>query len=172
MGSNMMKSLRYLDLLTDIKDIIEIKFRGDNPSKLLNVVLPLMQRIIELDSPKLAERELKWDTTDGSFQGRWAAYKSYDKWTKMWVDANVWGKQDLQTKYGACTIKLKGYLITDFSYANSIQQGFWWTYNYMFYTRVRRKLFDQSKDYYYKIGEEIKANLNILQKDVTSGIRT
>lgn len=160
-----------MDLLADVNDLIIIKFRGDNPSKLLNIVLPLMQRVMELDSPKLAERAIKWDSTDGSFQGTWAAFKKYDQWTKMWIDANIWGKQDLQTKYGACTIKLKGFLITEFEYSNALQQGFWWTYTYVFYNRARRKLFDQSREYYFKIAEEIKANLGILQMDVTSAMK-
>jgi len=167
----MMKELKYIDLLTDVKDITEIKFRGENPTKLLNFVLPMIQRVMEVDSPKLCEREVKWDSTDGSFLGRWAAYKKYDNWTRMWVDASVWGKQDLQTKYGACTIKLKGHLITKFDYANSIQMGFWWTYTHLFYNRTRRKLFDQSREYYFKIVEEIKKNLGIYQADVTSNIR-
>ncbi len=163
-----MKELKYKDLLTPVKDLVEINFKGDQPAKLLKVVLPSIQRIMELDSPKLAEPVLRWDSTDGSFQGKWAAFKTYDKWTQMWVDVNAWGHQDLQTKQGAVKIKIKGYLITEFEYYNALQQGFWWTFSYLFYNRTRKKLFDQSKDYYFRIADMIKENLGILQDDVTA----
>jgi len=163
-----MKELKYKDLLTPVKDLVEINFRGDQPAKILKVVLPSIQRIMELDSPKLAEPVLRWDSTDGSFQGKWAAFKTYDKWTQMWIDVNAWGFQDLQTKQGAVKVKLKGYLVTEFTYANAIQQGFWWTFSYLFYNRTRKKLFDQSKDYYFRVADMIKENLGILQEDVTA----
>ena len=163
-----MKELKYKDLLTPVKDLVEINFKGDQPAKILKVVLPSIQRIMELDSPKLAEPVLRWDSTDGSFQGKWAAFKTYDKWTQMWIDVNAWGFQDLQTKQGAVKVKLKGYLVTEFTYANALQQGFWWTFSYLFYNRTRKKLFDQSKDYYFRVADMIKENLGILQEDVTA----
>ena len=160
-------TLEYRDLLAPVRDILEINYRGDRPAKLLKVVLPSIQRIMELDSPKLAETVLRWDSTDGSFQGKWAAFKTYDRWSQMWVEVNAWGHQDLQTKQGSVKVKVKGYLITKFDYSHALQQGFWWTYTYLFYNRTRKKLFDQSRDYYYKIADMIKENLGILQEDVS-----
>jgi len=163
-----MNELEYKDLLAPVKDLIIIDFKGDRPAKLLKVVLPSIQRIMELDSPKLAEREFRWDSTDGSFQGKWAAFKNYDKWTQMWIEVNAWGKQDLQTKQGAVKVKVKGWLVTKFEYAHSLQQGFWWTFTYLFYNRTRKKLFDQSVDYYFRVVDMIKENLGILQEDVAA----
>ncbi|VVB59971.1 Uncharacterised protein [uncultured archaeon] len=156
-----------MDLLEPVRDLRILSYKGPRPAVLLKVVLPSIQRIMELDSPKLAEMELRWDSTDGSFQGKWAAFKSYDKWTHMWIWVNVWGRQDLQTKEGNARIKVKGWLITEFDYYHALQQGFWWTFSYLFYNRTRRKLFDQSKDYYFRVIDMIKQNLNILPEDTT-----
>ncbi len=161
-----------MDYLEPVKELRILDYKGERPARLLKIVLPSIQRIMELDSPKLAERELRWDSTDGSFQGVWAAFKDYDKWTKMWIWVNAWGHQDLQTKHGSVKVKVKGWLITDFDYYHALQQGFWWTYTYLFYNRTRKKHFDQSRDYYYRVIDMIKQNLGILQEDVTTSTGT
>ena len=165
-----METLVYKDLLEPVRDLRIMTYTGDHPAKLLKVVLPSIQRIMELDSPKLAEMQLRWDTTDGSFAGKWAAFKNYDNWTQMWIEVNAWGQQDLQTKRGSARIKVKGWLVTKFTYAHSLQQGFWWTFTYLFYNRTRKKLFDQSKDYYFKVIDTIKQTLGMYPEDTTTNI--
>lgn len=162
------KTLRYADFLSEPADVVHMQFKCDNPVKLLDKMPMIIQVVLEVNGTKLAEKIFRWDSTDGSFHGVYAGFRKYDAWTKMWVDIMIWGKQDLQTKFGACRIKVKGYLITDFDYYTSLQQGFWWTYTYLYYNRVRKKHFEKSKECFYAIVDEIKGTLGVLKKDMTA----
>jgi len=157
------KTLSYRDNLLVPVEAKTWRYRGPNPMRIWKQIMPTLILTLEIDSPRAYNDLLLWDARSGTFQGKWRANKSFDRWTRFWVVINAWGKIDLKSpeRMGQMTVKLHPYLETQVEYATDIQRALWWTYSYLFYNDRRRKWLAKSKDYYDQIENKLKKILGM-----------
>lgn len=130
--------LSYSDQMLRPHDAKTLRYKGKDPMKVFSPIRTMLIEILEIDSPKYYEDKLLWDANSGTFQGTWKAKKPWDKWSKMTLYVNIWGKVNFRDGTGDFTMKLKPVLETEVDYAHEIQRAMWWAYSYLFYNNQRR----------------------------------
>lgn len=162
-----MPMLKYSDELPQETDNIVISYKGKEPFRLRKHVETIVKSTLEIDSPKFYLHYIAWDTTDGAFKAEWHAYKPWDRWTSINIIVRTWGQQTLgdPEKNGWMKMKLLGSLDTKYEYTHSIQKSLWWSYNYLFYNKNRSNTFEEARDYYYRVFNEIKKLYGIYRKE-------
>ncbi len=140
------KKLVYDDMIFAPHEMKKIVYTGPNPFGFKDKIVNVLKRVLEIRSPRVWEKDLRWDTTDGSFYYEVEATKSFDRWTTLIFRMRAWGSQgDDPKKMGSMTLKYGGVLRTTVPCSHSLHKSFWWTYNYLFYNRHRQKYFEISK---------------------------
>lgn len=164
-----MAELKYTDELTHETDNIAIKFKGKEPFRIRRHVQDIVMKTLEIDTPKFYLHYLGWDSTSGGFKAEWRAYKPWDRWTNINFIVRTWGAQTLgdPEKNGWATIKLVGTLDTKYEYTHSIQRSLWWSYNYLFYNKNRQQIFEEARNDYFRLFNELKKLYGIYQKEDT-----
>ncbi len=168
-----MAELKYTDELTHESDNIVIKFKGKEPFRIRRHVKDILLKTLEIDTPKFYLHYLGWDSTNGNFKAEWRAHKPWDRWTKIEFIVRAWGGQTLgdPDKNGWMKLKLVGTLTTSYEYTHSIQRSLWWSYNYAFYNKNRLEIFNEARDLYFRVFNEIKKLYGIYQKEETVAAR-
>lgn len=152
----------YTDALTAPNTAKKIVYKGPNPLGFKDNMVELLKHVLEIGSPNVHEKDLRWDATDGSFYYEISAKRPEDRWTTLKISLRAWGQQnDDEKKMGAMTIKLKGVLETRVEYSHSIHKSFWWTYSYLFYNRQRSKYFERGRKMLFTIENAIREMLGI-----------
>ncbi len=156
------KKLKYQDILTAPNESKKISYSGPEPFKFLGKMTPLLKAIMEIGSPNIHEKDIRWDQTDGSFYYEIQAVKPFDRWSRFIFKMRAWGSQgDDPKKMGSMTMKLKGVLETEIEYYHSIHKSIWWTYAYLFYNKQRKKYFDISRKMFFTIENALREMLGV-----------
>jgi hypothetical protein len=134
-----------------------IKFKGDNPTKVMKIIPGLIRSIFKITSTNFFEDRFKWDnvTENNAFFDTWRGKYSEDERTTLWVDVRVQGIQNEKTKEGDVTIWLRAYLITKIPYSNFLHKVIQRIYSTYFYSDQRRMY-----------NEKARRNLDILEKEI------
>jgi hypothetical protein len=158
-----MPKLEFVDDLFAPSDAIVINYSGSNPFRVAQIIKPLMEKIVQVESKDTFERVFKWDITEDprSFYDFWHCVKEEDKWTGVLIKVTIQGKQHSQTKKGNVRIEITGFLQTRFDYNNIFQQIFWTFYNKTFYYKRRRQYLERGKEYIFAIRDEIFREMKI-----------
>jgi len=164
-----MPTLKYKDELTHESDNIIISYVGKEPFRIRRHVENILKTTLEIDSPKFYLHYINYDLTDGRFKAEWQAHKPWDRWTSLSFIVRCWGQQYLgdPEKNGWFKMKFIGSLDTSYDYTHSIQKSLWWSYNYIFYNKVRSAIFEEGRDFYYRALIEFKKLYGIYQKEPT-----
>lgn len=158
-----MPKLTMVEDLFSPNESIVINFSGSNPFNACQLVKPLMERVMQVESKDTYERVFKWDITADprSFYNFWTTNKEEDKWSKILVKVTIQGKQHTQTKKGNVRIEISGFLETSYEYSNPFQKWFWYLYNRMFYFKRRRQYMERGREYMFMIRDEIFREMKI-----------
>jgi len=141
-----------------------LKYNGDNPSRVLKIIPPLMKVCFKITSTNFFEDIVKWDnlTENNMFYNVWRGRDGKDERTTLWVEVRVQGEQNEKTKKGNVTIWLRSYLITTFRYSNEIMKSLLRMYSYYFYSNQRRVYTEEAKKYLDRLETEIRKQLGIM----------
>ena len=141
-------SLNIIDDIIAPSDRMKVKFSGSNPASMLGMVPGIIKDTMKIPGKDLLETDIRWDVTDGSFYGVWMGKRTEDRWTVTYIRVILQGVQNKEG-FGNFTVEIKGTVETKYDFANFIQRGFWWFYNYSFYYKQRRKYLESGKDDIY-----------------------
>ncbi len=156
------KELYYSDMVFAPHEMKKITYRGPNPLGFKDKMVELLKHVLEIGSPDVWEKDVRWDTTDGSFYYEVEANRAFDRWTSLKFKMRAWGQQgDDPQKMGHMTLKYGGVLETRVPYSHSIHKSFWWTYSYLFYNKQRTKYFEVSKKMLMTIENALREMLGI-----------
>lgn len=158
-----MPKLMLVDDLFTPSDAIVINYSGSNTFKATQIIKPLMEKIVQVESKDTFERIFKWDITNDprAFYDFWHCIKEEDKWTSILIKVTLQGTQHTQTRKGNLRIEMTGFLQTNYEYSNSLQKLFWMFYNKTFYYKRRRQYLERGKEYVYAIRDELYRELKI-----------
>ena len=150
------------DIFSPNESII-INYTGSNTFRVCQIVRPLMEKIMQVESKDIFERVFKWDILEENraFVNFWTTKKEEDKWTGVLIKFVIQGRQHAQTKKGNVRIEISGYLETSYEYSNPFQLAFWKVYNKMFYYKRRRQYLERGREYAYAIRDEILKEMKI-----------
>lgn len=138
-------SLNIIDDILAPSDRLKVKFKGANPAAILGMAPGMIKDIMKIPGKDLLETDIRWDATDGGFYGVWLGKRTEDRWTTTYVRVIAQGTQNKEG-YGDFWVEIKGTVETKYDFANFIQRGFWWFYNYGFYYKQRRGYIEAAKD--------------------------
>ncbi len=159
------KTMKYADDILDIQDFQVVSYKGKEPFQIRNKIEEIMKKELEINAAKFFLHTMGWDVNEGAFKAEWHAYRSYDRWTKVWFFVRIWGWQNLTPdKEGWAKIKTWAEIHTEYTYSNSIQKSLWWTYSYMFYDKNRRQILEDARERYFRIIEDIRQLYGMSQK--------
>jgi len=156
-----MPTLSISDDIFAPADTILLKFSGKNPFSVVPPMLKTLRYVMKLAGKDVRETDIRWDVTcdPKEFYGVWMGIKKNDRWTKTYYRILAQGVQSSTDKTGNITIRLKGYIKTNYEYSTFIQRSFWWFYNYMFYYRQRRMYLERAKDDVLMLKERLQRQL-------------
>ncbi len=154
---------------------IRIDYKGPNPFRLYAIVPQLLRAIWEIRGKDVWEREFRWGSEDDPrmFFSRFIARKTYDNWSKVYMEIIMQGKQHSDpNKEGEVTITIKGILRTEspnntIFQRSSIYKSFRWLYFRSLYNDVRRNLIDECAIRIGDLSNEIRRVLGISPEVVT-----
>lgn len=141
-----------------------LKYNGEQPSRVLKIIPPLMKSIFKVTSTNFFEDIVKWDnlTENNLFYNVWRGRDGKDERTVLWVEVRVQGEQNEKTKKGNVTIWLRSYLTTTFKYSNEIMKGLLRMYSYYFYSEQRRRYTEEARRLLDILEREIRMRLEIM----------
>ena len=152
-----------MDDLLAPREFIEIKFQGKEPFNVCTMFPRMLIDVMKISGKDVFETDIRWDVTSDprEFYGVWMGIKKNDRWTKTFVRILAQGEQSSTDKTGNITIRLKGYVKTEYEYSTFIQRSFWWFYNYMFYYKQRRMYLERAKDDIHMLRDRLMKQLGM-----------
>lgn len=158
------------DCLSPERSIL-IEYSGPEPFKAYTALRGMLERIFEVETIDLWERDFRWDISSDprSFYMRMYVNKGIDARTRMMVEIIMEGSQPSDPKkVGHLKITISGKLRTEYSLKSFLQRStiykfFVWLYHKLFYQNIKRsyiylcnKLIDQLN---YELRELLKLPL-------------
>jgi hypothetical protein len=149
---------------------LRIDYKGHNPFKFYSQIVMLLRDILEIRSMDVWQREFRWDYSGDpiKFFYRVVGRKTYDGWTKAYIEMTFQGSQPTDpNKDGDMIIfitpKLRTEMPQDTVWQRSqIYKGLRWFYFRTFYSNARRILLGKCIHATERINERLKSILGIL----------
>lgn len=140
-----MEELKLEDTVLAPGEGIGLTYKGAEPLKAAEMIKDLLLETLEITGAGVYDELTKWSALDGAFERNIIGEKKLDAWSKIKMDIDVAGSQDLKTKEGSADISIKPILITTVTYSNVFQRLLWDIYARMFYYNKRMEYMDTAR---------------------------
>ncbi|MEM7822715.1 MAG: hypothetical protein QW703_00510 [Candidatus Aenigmatarchaeota archaeon] len=142
---------------------IWLAYSGPNPWSVAEKISKSLEPLLHISGANTGNSRLNWDALGDyySFYAIWWARKKFSKYSEMWVDIRIVGKEHKTTKEGEFTLRVRAELKTEFETFNIILKPLWYLYSYIFYDRARRRFIEQCRELIHTFRNEIKEHYDL-----------
>lgn len=140
------------------------EFSVSEPTKVFKLVPQTMKDIFRIPPPGFFEDQIKWDVSADpiAFFGAWRCKDSKDNRTTVWISIKVQGTQSQKDKTGSATLRITGFIETNFSYSNPILRGVIWLYMYIYYKNQIRVYIAEARKRLEQLEDELRKEFEIV----------
>lgn len=156
------------DVLAPYREIT-LNYKGPEPFKATEKIKGVLQRIFEVTSSGIVERDMRWDASGGDTKKFFYvinATPSQDGFTKMYVDVKMEGTQSSTTRQGTLRVVMSGTLITTFDYNNFLRMALMRMYYRMFYKDKRMIYLKKNYEKMVRMQNDLRAMLGLPPKEI------